>query len=412
MHAEIIAVGTEILLGQIVNTNATFVAKRLADMGIDVYFESVVGDNEERLLSEIKRADSRSDLIILIGGLGPTKDDLTKQTVAKFLGKSLVEDAVAMAKINRYYAETGKAMTENNKIQALYIQDSIALKNETGFAVGNYFKNENGTDFLLLPGPPSEMKPMFIHQAQPRLQETYFNDHRLFSRVLRFFGIGESMLVTKLADLIDEQTNPTIAPYAKTSEVTLRITASSKTETEAIKMLNKMENEINSRVGEFMYGYGDDNSLVAVVVDQLKSKGLTISAAESLTAGKFQSTLGSVPGVSSVFYGGVVTYSNQAKEQLLGVSHETLKNEGAVSEQTAKKMANSVREKLGTDVGISFTGVAGPAELEGQPVGTVWIGLAIKGQKTIAKLYHFSSNRYFIRERAALSGLDYIRRSL
>ncbi|MDN2452815.1 competence/damage-inducible protein A [Lactobacillus sp. UCMA15818] len=412
MHAEIIAVGTEILLGQIVNTNATFVAKRLADMGIDVYFESVVGDNEERLLSEIKRAESRSNLIILIGGLGPTKDDLTKQTVAKFLEKKLIEDKPAMAKIIRYYTETGKVMTENNKIQALYIQDSIALKNETGFAVGNYFKNSNGTDFLLLPGPPSEMKPMFVHQAQPQLQETYFNDHRLFSRVLRFFGIGESMLVTKLADLIDGQSNPTIAPYAKTSEVTLRLTASSKTEDDAIKMLDKLENKINKRVGEFMYGYGDDNSLVAVVVEQLKKKKFTISAAESLTAGKFQSTLGSIPGVSTTFYGGVVTYSNQAKEQLLGVSHETLENAGAVSEQTAKEMADSVRKKLGTDVGISFTGVAGPTELEGQPVGTVWIGLAIKGRKTAAKLYHFSSTRYFIRERATLSGLDYIRRSL
>lgn len=317
-----------------------------------------------------------------------------------------------MAKIIRYYTETGKVMTENNKIQALYIQDSIALKNETGFAVGNYFKNSNGTDFLLLPGPPSEMKPMFVHQAQPQLQETYFNDHRLFSRVLRFFGIGESMLVTKLADLIDGQSNPTIAPYAKTSEVTLRLTASSKTEDDAIKMLDKLENKINKRVGEFMYGYGDDNSLVAVVVEQLKKKKFTISAAESLTAGKFQSTLGSIPGVSTTFYGGVVTYSNQAKEQLLGVSHETLENAGAVSEQTAKEMADSVRGKLGTDVGISFTGVAGPTELEGQPVGTVWIGLAIKGRKTAAKLYHFSSTRYFIRERATLSGLDYIRRSL
>ncbi|KRM90356.1 competence/damage-inducible protein A [Liquorilactobacillus cacaonum] len=412
MHAEIIAVGTEILLGQIVNTNATFVAKRLADMGIDVYFESVVGDNESRLLKEIKKADSRSDLVILIGGLGPTKDDLTKQTVAKFLGKRLIEDSKAMNKIVRYYHETGKTMTENNKLQALFIEDSIALKNETGFAVGNYFKNANGTDFLLLPGPPSEMKPMFVHQAQPILQEAYFNDHLLFSRVLRFFGIGESLLVTKLEDLIDGQTNPTIAPYAKTSEVTLRLTASSKSEDEAVNLLDQLELEIAKRVGEFMYGYGDDNSLVAVIVEQLKKKKLTISAAESLTAGEFQSTLGSISGVSEVFLGGVVTYSNKAKEQLLNVSHDTLLNKGAVSEETAKEMATSVRTKLGTDIGISFTGVAGPTELEGQPVGTVWIGLSIKGKETTAKLYHFSSNRYLVRERAVLSGLDYIRKSL
>ncbi|WP_057896724.1 competence/damage-inducible protein A [Liquorilactobacillus oeni] len=409
MKAEIIAVGTELLLGQIVNTNGPFVAKGLADLGIDVYFEETVGDNDERLRQTVEFAAARSDLIILIGGLGPTKDDLTKQTVAQYLKKPLVEDAAAMSKIRRYYRETKKQMTENNRLQALYIKDSLPLKNTTGFAVGNFYQNPQGADFLLLPGPPSELKPMFEHVAEPLLSKTYFKDHHLFSRVLRFFGIGESLLVTKIADLIDNQTNPTIAPYAKTSEVTLRLTASSQNAAEAEKLLDGMETIIRKRAGKYLYGYGDDNSLVNVVVKLLEKKNLNLAAAESLTAGAFQAVLAEVPGVSNVFSGGVVTYSNEAKELLLDIPNRVLEEKGAVSGETAKLMATSIRNKLKTDIGIAFTGVAGPGELEGNPVGTVWIGIAYKDQPVEARVFHFSNARPFIRERSVLTGLDWLR---
>lgn len=411
MNAEIIAVGSEILLGQIVNTNAQFVAKRLADLGINVFHQSVVGDNPKRLTDAIKLADGRSDLVILLGGLGPTVDDLTKQTTAKYLGRELVIEQAALAKIERSFAETQRKMTENNRLQALYIAGSIPLPNETGFAVGDFYQNSNGSDFLLLPGPPSELRPMFVHQAQPLLEKNYFSQ-QLASRVMRFFGIGESLLAAKLADLIDQQTNPTLATYAKENEVTLRLTASADSQIHAREQLDKLEKTIQQRVGEFCYGYGDDNSLPQVVVKLLRKRQLTITAAESLTAGKFQATLADVPGVSEVFPGGFVTYANQVKSQLLKIPAESIQKNGVVSSATAAAMAEQARKILHTNIGISFTGVAGPDELEGQPAGTVWIGLALKDQETQTKLFHFSKTRPYIRERTVLTGLDWIRREL
>ncbi|MFT8458417.1 MAG: competence/damage-inducible protein A [Liquorilactobacillus ghanensis] len=411
MNAEIIAVGSEILLGQIVNTNAQFVAKRLADLGINVFHQSVVGDNPKRLTDAIKLADGRSDLVILLGGLGPTVDDLTKQTTAKYLGRELVIEQAALAKIERSFAETQRKMTENNRLQALYIAGSIPLPNETGFAVGDFYQNSNGSDFLLLPGPPSELRPMFVHQAQPLLEKNYFSQ-QLASRVMRFFGIGESLLAAKLADLIDQQTNPTLATYAKENEVTLRLTASADSQIHAREKLDKLEKTIQQRVGEFCYGYGDDNSLPQVVVKLLRKRQLTITAAESLTAGKFQATLADVPGVSEVFPGGFVTYANQVKSQLLKIPAESIQKNGVVSSATAAAMAEQARKILHTNIGISFTGVAGPDELEGQPAGTVWIGLALKDYETQTKLFHFSKTRPYIRERTVLTGLDWIRREL
>ena len=412
MNAEIIAVGTEILLGQIVNTNAAFVAKRLADFGIDVYNQSVVGDNSERLTQAIKLAVSRSDLIILLGGLGPTKDDLTKQTAAAFLHKKLVVQDQAMEKIQTYFAETKQIMTENNRLQALYIEGSLPLKNETGFAVGNFYQNPTGKDFLLLPGPPSELKPMFVHQAMPLLQKYYFKHHLLQSKVLRFYGIGESLLAAKLADLIEQQSNPTLATYVKQNEVTLRLTATGNSQQQITTLLDNFEEQIMARVGNYFYGYGDDNSLAQVVVAELKKQQLTVTAAESLTAGKFQATLADVPGVSEVFPGGFVTYWNQTKEKLLEIPAEVINNYGVVSSQAAIWMAKRAQKIMQTDLAISFTGVAGPDSLENQPAGTVWIGLCFKDQPAEAKLFHFSKTRANIREKSVLTGLDWIRRKL
>lgn len=412
MQAEIIAVGTEILLGQVVDTNSALIAQELAGAGIEVYYHSLVGDNADRLTAVLKQARSRSDLVVISGGLGPTKDDLTKQTVAQLLGVKLVEDAAAMAKIQAHFATTGKPLTPNNRLQALYLAGSQPLKNTTGMAVGAFYQAPQGADMLLLPGPPSEMRPMLIHEAIPVLKRAYQRQEYLTSRVLRFFGIGESQLVTRLSDLINQQKNPTIAPYAKRNEVTLRLTAqTTKTDT-ATALLDQMTEVIQSRVGEYFYGYGDDNSLANVVVHRLIDQQLTLTAAESLTAGEFQSTIGAIPGVSAVFPGGFVTYANRAKHQLLGIPQHIIDTQGVVSEATAKEMAERSRQLLDTDLALSFTGAAGPDRLEGQPAGTVWIGLAQRNRAPQAKLFHFAGTRGDVRMRSVLTGLDWLRRIL
>lgn len=411
MKAEIIAVGTELLLGQIIDTNSPKVAQKLAELDINVFYQTTVGDNATRLIDALKIASQRADLIVTIGGLGPTVDDLTKQSVAKFLNQELIIDDKALKKIVNYHETTKKPMSENNKLQALYLAEGQALKNDNGFAVGSFFKNPNGPDVLLLPGPPWELEPMLENYAVPVLQNEYKNNGMLISRVLRFFGIGESRLATELADLIDEQSNPTIAPYAKKHEVTLRLTAQANNRENAIKMLDISEEEIMQRVGDYFYGYGDDNSIVKCLANLLIGQQLTISAAESLTAGLFQSTLATVPGISSVFPGGVVTYSPTTKNKLANVSQQIITQYGVVSRETAIAMAEGIKQQLGTNIAISFTGVAS-GELEGHPAGTVWIGLAYEDQPAEAYLYHFGNERQKNRERTVLTGLDLIRRKI
>lgn len=412
MHAEIIAVGTEILLGQIVDTNTRLVGQVLADLGIDVYYQTVVGDNEVRMRAAIDLAAKRSDLVILTGGLGPTKDDLTKQVVAAYLGKQLVEDEAAMLKIKRHFEISQRKMTANNRLQALYIEGSKPLANETGLAVGDFYQAEQGPDFMLLPGPPSELRPMLFKVALPLLKQAYRQDQILSSRVLRFFGIGESQLASQLDDLIENQTNPTIAPYAKDNEVTLRLTASAKDEQEAQALLDGLESKIAKRCGQYLYGYGDDNSLAQVVMTKLREKHLTITAAESLTGGQLQAALTSIPGASQAFMGGFVTYANYAKEKLLAIPAEVIDKHGSVSEQTAILMAEQAKQKLGADVGISLTGAAGPDSLEGQPVGTVWIGIAYRNKAGYAQKFHFPRQRKYVQARAVLTALDLVRKEL
>lgn len=412
MHAEIIAVGTEILLGQIVDTNTRLVGQVLADLGIDVYYQTVVGDNEVRMRAAIDLAAKRSDLVILTGGLGPTKDDLTKQVVAAYLGKQLVEDEAAMLKIKRHFEISQRKMTANNRLQALYIEGSKPLANETGLAVGDFYQAEQGPDFMLLPGPPSELRPMLFKVALPLLKQAYRQDQILSSRVLRFFGIGESQLASQLDDLIENQTNPTIAPYAKDNEVTLRLTASAKDEQEAQNLLDGLESKIAKRCGQYLYGYGDDNSLAQVVMTKLREKHLTITAAESLTGGQLQAALTSIPGASQAFMGGFVTYANYAKEKLLAIPAEVIDKHGSVSEQTAILMAEQAKQKLGADVGVSLTGVAGPDSLEGQPVGTVWIGIAYRNKAGYAQKFHFPRQRKYVQARAVLTALDLVRKEL
>ena len=409
MNAEIIAVGSELLLGQIVNTNAQFLSRHLADMGINMFYHTVVGDNASRLKSAIEIAEKRSNFIIFTGGLGPTKDDLTKETIASHVNKKLEMDDQALQYIESFFKRVGRTMSDNNKKQALIIDGSEVLRNDNGMAPGMIFTVGDCT-YMLLPGPPKEMEPMFLTYARPILMDRLQLDQRILSRVLRFFGIGESQLETEIEDLIDTQTNPTIAPLAGNGEVTLRISAKHQSTEKAIELINETERKILDRVGEFFYGY-DDTSLMEELSKLLKKRQLTISAAESLTGGMFQKELTAVPGSSSLLMGGVVCYSPVIKQTVLNVKKDTIENEGVVSAQCAKELAENVAQLMKTDIGISFTGVAGPEALEGKPAGTVYVGLAIKGKPTMVKKLDIGGNRTDIRTRTVKYGCYYILKS-
>lgn len=417
MKAEIIAVGTEILTGQITNTNAQFLSEEFAKLGIDVFFQTAVGDNEERLLSIIDLASKRSDLVVLCGGLGPTEDDLTKQTLAKYLRRNLVFDEQASKRLNEFFATRPQfTRTANNERQAQLIEGSTPLQNSTGLAVGGVIEVD-GVTYVVLPGPPSELKPMVWDYLVPLLS----SDHKqLYSRVLRFFGIGESQLVTVLSDLIDNQTDPTIAPYAKTGEVTLRLSTKADDIESAKEKLDQLEQKILSKktlnsipLENLLYGYGDDNnSMARVVFDLLKKKHKTITAAESLTAGLFQSSIADFSGSSSVFNGGFVTYSIEEKSKMLQIPLEKLQEHGVVSYFTAEKMAEQSRKLIDADFGIGLTGVAGPDSLEGHPAGTVFIGIATREKVHSIRVLIGGRRRSDVRHIACLYAFNLVRQAL
>ena len=409
MNAEIIAVGSELLLGQITNTNARFVSGHLAEIGINVYYHTVVGDNPERLEQAIQIAESRADLIIFSGGLGPTKDDLTKETIARHLGTSLEMDQEAMVSIEAFFERAKRPMTENNKKQAMVLKGSEVLVNDNGMAPGMFYKHE-GRVYILLPGPPHEIEPMFQFEAKPKLIRMLNKENVIISHVLRFYGIGEAELEDRLDSILEKQTNPTIAPLASAGEVTLRITAKTDTVDQAWVLINETKKEILEIVGQYLYGY-DDDSLASRAVDLLKQQKKTISAAESLTAGLFQSELTSVPGASSVLAGGVITYNEEIKISQLGISADLLKSFGVVSEETALAMAEKVRKKFGTDSGIGLTGVAGPDAHGGQPSGAFWIGIASETGSEAYRL-QLSGMRNTNRIRAVKLALHYLIRTL
>lgn len=409
MNAEIISVGSELLLGQIVNTNAQFLSRHLAEMGINVFYQTVVGDNSVRLLSTIQKAEERADLIIFTGGLGPTRDDLTKETIAAHLGKKLVLNDEAFKGIRQYFLRIGREMTENNKKQALVLEDCLVLPNENGMAPGMFVKSKNKF-YMLLPGPPKEMQPMFEKYGRSAILNVLDHQESIVSRVLRFFGIGESQLETEIEDIIMNQTNPTIAPLAGDGEVTIRLTAKHRSKETANEMIDKVEKEILNRVGEYFYGYGQ-TTIAAELVQKLKQQNKTIACAESLTGGLFQSMITAVAGASAVLKGGIVCYTNEAKEHLVDVSKKTLDTFGAVSEQCAKELAENVRKKLNADIGISFTGVAGPDSLEENPPGTVWIGISEKGKESKAVSLKLAGDRNQIRNRTAKYGCHFLLRT-
>ncbi|WP_224773297.1 competence/damage-inducible protein A [Metabacillus idriensis] len=399
---EIIAVGSELLLGQIVNSNAQFLSQQLAENGLNVYYHTVVGDNPARLEQAVNIAKQRSNIIIFTGGLGPTKDDLTKETIANILGRKLVTDQEALSSIEDYFVRVKRSMSENNKKQALVLEGSHILKNEHGMAPGMAIEADQSI-YMLLPGPPSEMKPMFLNFGLPYFREKLGQNEKIISRVLRYFGIGESQLETDIQDLIDAQTNPTIAPLAGDGEVTLRLTARHQNEAEAVRLINEMEKTINSRAGTYFYGY-DQTTLADELLRHLRQRDMTISAAESLTGGLFSDHLTAVKGTSDVFKGTIVCYTNEVKQSILKVSKETLENRGAVSEQCAREMAEQIRKMTNSDIGISFTGIAGEDPVEGKEPGTVYIGLSFANQPAKSVLLHLAGHRNSIRKRTVKYG--------
>lgn len=406
MKAEIIAVGTELLLGQIVNTNAQYLSQQCAALGIDIYFQTVVGDNEGRLRQALDTARQRADLIICTGGLGPTKDDLTKDVLAAFTGKELIMHEPSLDKIKSMFRDRGLAMAESNARQALMLTDSDPLINDNGLAVGVALTHE-GTHYMLLPGPPREMKFMFDTYGTSWLSRLADGRGALYSRMLKFAGIGESALEKELLDLIEAQQDPTIAPYAKEGEVTVRLTTRAATEEEANSKLKPVEEEIRRRLGKHLYAT-EDKPIEQIIYEQLKERGMTLSAAESCTGGLISDLITSVPDSSSVFSGSIVSYTNAVKETILQVPAGLLEGPeapGAISKETAEAMAGKVRELLGTDYALSVTGIAGPGSAEGKPVGLVYIGLAERGKPTTVVEGRYSGTRELIKLRAAKAAL-------
>ncbi|WP_216827922.1 competence/damage-inducible protein A [Alkalihalobacterium elongatum] len=410
MNSEIIAVGSELLLGQIANTNGQFLSQQLAPLGINVYYHTVVGDNKLRLQEAVIQAKKRANLIIITGGLGPTKDDLTKEAVAELLDRKLVYDEPSLKQIELYFQNSKRPMTENNKKQALVIEGSSVLNNDHGMAPGMAIFEE-GTHFMLLPGPPKELKPMFTAYGENYLLDNLNEKSIIESRVLRFFGIGEAKLEEVLIDLIEAQSNPTIAPLAADGEVTLRLTVKHDDKKQAIFLLDELEAKINARVGKYLYGY-DDTSLMQELVKRLLSKNYKIASAESLTGGMFSQQLTDYSGISEAFSSGIVTYSTEMKEKLLSVSKNTLAEYGAVSNECAIEMALGVKRICEADIGISFTGVAGPNHHEGKDVGTVYIGVALPNGRSKSFELNLSGTRGQIRERSVKYGCYYLLKEL
>lgn len=408
MKAEIITVGTEILLGDILNTNTHYLSNELANMGVDVYYQITVGDNENRLLNQLEESFRRSDLVVLTGGLGPTQDDLTKEVCAKYFNLDMEFHQPSWDKIIEIHNKMKRTPTENNKKQAYFPVDSIILPNEYGTAPGCIMEKDNKT-IIVMPGPPREMKPMFDNFVKPFLQKN--SEDILKSKVIRIIGVGESKVENDLLDLIQKQVNPTIATYAKDGECTVRITAKGKTVEEVERLILPVVKEIKNRFKETVYGE-DETTIEDEVAKILVKNNLTISVAESCTGGMVSSSLINYPGISSVFMEGCVTYSNEAKMKSLNVKEETLNSVGAVSEQCAKEMAEGVASRHNTNIGLSTTGIAGPeGGSEEKPVGLVYMGIKIN-DKTIVKKYIFNGDRQQIRYRACKTLLNDLRLEL
>ena len=419
MTVELISVGTELLMGNIANTNATYLSRKCSELGFSMYHQVTVGDNELRLIEAIVTAMDRSDIIILTGGLGPTSDDITKETLAKVLQRRVIRDEHSKKRIEEYLDRIitdnktipgylGK-ITENNWKQADKIEDSIVIDNDYGTAPG-YIVEDRDKVIIILPGPPFEMVPMFEQSMLPYLKK--LQDKVFVTRMVKICGIGESTAETMILDLIEKQSNPTIAPYAKGGEVHFRITAYANNEEEGIKLIDPILIELESRFSNNIFTINEDESLEEVVIRLLARHKLTLVTAESCTGGLLSGRIVNVPGASDVFTEGFITYSNQAKMKYLNVSSDTLDAYGAVSEQTAKEMAIGSVNTSGCDIGIAITGIAGPGGgTDDKPVGLVHFACYLNGKFFVSKR-QFKGGRDKIREYSVVAALDLIRRSI
>ena len=403
--AEILCVGTELLLGDIINTNASYISRRLAALGIPVYRQAVVGDNPERMRQAIAESFSRSDCLILSGGLGPTCDDITKEMVAEHFGLELVLNQEALDRMMEYFSMTGRNMTKNNEKQAMAPIGARVLQNNWGTAPGFVIEQGDKTA-ILLPGPPIELEPMWRERVEPYLFER--SNSVIVSKNIYILGMGESMVEEKLRYMREELENPTVAPYAGNGECRVRVSARAKDEATASEMCDRQIEKIRkTEVGEFIYGI-DVDSMENALVLKLRERGMTLATAESCTGGLIAKRVTDLAGCSDVFLGGCVTYANEAKERLIGVSRETLEKYGAVSEQTAREMARGVRLALGADVGIATTGIAGPGGgTPDKPVGTVYIAVSTEeGEKVKLLTLSPKRSREFIRICAATNAMS------
>ena len=408
MNAELIAVGTEILLGDIVNTDAQVISQGLSELGINVFYQTVVGDNPARLRHVIETARDRADIIITTGGLGPTLDDLTKETLATVFGRKMALHQPSLDRIKDFFQTIGREMTPNNEKQAWLPEGCTVFVNEWGTAPGCAFE-AYGKHVLMLPGPPRECNPMWKECAMPYLYK--LAGGCIVSRNVRVFGLGESNMETILHDMMEKSTNPTIAPYAKTSECFARVTAKADTPEECEKLLEPVVEKICGLLGDDVYGV-DVDSLEQVVGDGLRERGMTLAVAESCTGGLLSKRITDVPGCSDYYLGGVCSYANEVKMKVLGVKKETLDTVGAVSPEVAEQMAEGVAKALGADVGVGITGVAGPGGgTDEKPVGLVYISIWYNGQHYTRKMKS-TYGRDRDRMQAASTALDMIRRNI
>ncbi|MEO0835129.1 MAG: competence/damage-inducible protein A [Cyanobacteria bacterium J06642_3] len=413
MSAEIICIGTELLLGDILNTNCQYLAQELAKLGIPHYYQTVVGDNVERIHQVLDIARGRSSILIFTGGLGPTPDDLTTETIASFFDIPLQEDPTIIQDIKDKFASVGRTMSPSNRKQALVPQGAISLPNPTGTAPGIIWQPQDDLTIMTFPGVPSEMHRMWQDTAVPFLISQGWGKDAIYIEMMRFRGIGESTLAEKVAHLFDSD-NPTVAPYAGKGEVRLRIAAKAADKNQAEALIKPVATEIKNIAGLNYFG-SDEDTLASVVGALLSQAGQTLSVAESCTGGGLGSMLTEIPGSSNYFLGGVIAYANQVKTALLNVNPQDLEEQGAVSDIVAKQMAEGIKERLNTDWGIGITGIAGPGgDTETKPVGLVYLGLADPDNQVLSFEYRFGDRRgrELVRYLSACNALDLLRCSL
>lgn len=421
MTCQILCVGTELLLGDIINTDGAFIARQIAELGFSSYHQTVVGDNPERLRESMRTALADSDILIMTGGLGPTCDDITKAAAAEVFSRKMYFDEATRDDIEVFFKKIGREMTENNLSQAMIPEGAVVFYNKWGTAPGIALSGEiNGKmkHAILLPGPPSECEPMFMEYVKPYLEK--LSDNKIYSLNLHLYGIGESGAEQILRPIMERSNNPTVAPYAGEHEVRIRITSRAEDLKKAKEMCRSMSDIIRqSDVGKYIYAESDNpddakNATVLAMIGELRSRGMTLATAESCTAGMIASRVGDIPGASDVFLGGIVSYSNGVKKKSLGVPENVLDEHGAVSVECAAAMAEGARREIGSDIAVSVTGIAGPGGgTEKNPVGTVCFGVADKnGTYTMVKYFRGKNDRSGIRRRAAAHAMMLVTKRL